>query len=52
MVVNGGLGIYNGAALWSKDKKAEGVMEDLAGIQNARIIGKKVAETAILMKKA
>ena len=52
LVVNGGLGVYNGASLWSKDKKAEGVMEDLAGIKNARIIGKKVAETAVLMKKA
>lgn len=50
IVVNGGLGVYAGGSVWSKDKKAQGAEEDLIGMQNARIIGKRVAETAVLIK--
>lgn len=49
-VVNGGMGCYGGAAIWSQDKKALGAKEDLIGIKNARLIGEKVAETAKIMK--
>jgi multimeric flavodoxin WrbA len=50
LVVNGGLGVYNGGSVWSQDKKAQGAEEDLIGMQNARVIGRKVAETAVLIK--
>jgi len=51
LVVNGGLGVYHGASLWSRDQKAQGAKDDLTGIQNVRVIGKKVAKTAVLIKK-
>ncbi len=49
-VVNGGMGCYGGAAIWSQDKKAQGAKEDLIGIKNARLMGEKVAEIAKVMK--
>ncbi len=42
-VVNGGLGCYGGAAVWSQDRKAEGAAEDVAGMKNARDIARKLA---------
>ncbi len=51
LVVNGGLGIYHGVSIWSKDQKAQGAKEDEAGIRNARTLGSKVAKTAVLIKK-
>jgi len=50
MTVSGGLGTYHGASVWSKDKKALGAQEDLEGLENARKIGRKVAEAARLIK--
>lgn len=52
LVVNGGLGTYAGAAIWSQDKRAEGAQEDFIGLRNARLIGEKVAETAVLINRA
>lgn len=49
-IVNGGLGCYGGAAVWSRDKKEQGAAEDLAGIENARVIGEKVAMMAKVLK--
>lgn len=49
-VVNGGLGCYGGAAVWSQDKKAQGAQEDLFGLKNARLIGEKVATMAKIIK--
>lgn len=50
MAVSGGLGVYNGASVWSQDKKAQGAQEDTIGIKNVRTIGRKVAEAAVRMK--
>ncbi len=50
MVVSGGMGIYHGASVWSKDKKALGAQEDEIGMKNVRTIGRKVAEAANLVK--
>lgn len=49
-VVNGGLGVYAGAAVWSQDRMAEGAAEDLKGMENARIIGERLALTAKALK--
>ena len=49
-VVNGGLGIYAGAAVWSQDRMAEGAAEDVKGMESARMIGKKLALTAKALK--
>ena len=46
--VNGGMVTYTGACIWSKDKGKQGVIEDTIGLNNAKIIGKKVA---LLSKK-
>jgi multimeric flavodoxin WrbA len=50
-VVNGGLGIYGGAAVWSQDKMAKGAEEDLKGMDNARSIGRRLALAALAMGK-
>jgi len=48
-VVNGSMAGYAGASIWSRDRKAEGAAEDEFGIANARALGHKVAQTAILL---
>ncbi|MDR3146069.1 MAG: flavodoxin family protein [Treponema sp.] len=48
-VVNGGLGIYGGAAVWSQDRMAQGAQEDLKGMENARAIGRRLALMARLI---
>lgn len=52
MAVSGGLGVYHGASIWSKDQKELGAKEDATGINSARIIGKKVAAAAKLIHKS
>ena len=49
-VVNGGLGVYAGAAVWSQDRMAEGAAEDEKGMENARAIGRRLALTAKALK--
>jgi multimeric flavodoxin WrbA len=51
IVVNGGLGIYGGAAVWSQDKMAKGAEEDLKGMDNARAIGRRLAKTALAINE-
>lgn len=51
-VVNGGLGVYGGACVWSQDRMAAGAAEDEKGMENARIIGKKLALTAKALRAA
>jgi multimeric flavodoxin WrbA len=46
-VVNGGLGCYGGAAVWSQDKGAEGAAEDLVGMKNVLSIAKKLAQMTV-----
>jgi multimeric flavodoxin WrbA len=48
-VVNGGLGIYGGAAVWSQDRMAQGAQDDLKGMENARAIGRRLALMARLI---
>jgi multimeric flavodoxin WrbA len=50
-IVNGGLGIYGGAAVWSQDKMAQGAEEDLKGMDNACAIGRRLALAALAMGK-
>ncbi len=45
-VVNGGLGIYAGVSVWSQDRLAAGAAEDRQAMQNAQLLGKKLALTA------
>ncbi len=51
-IVNGGLGMYGGAAVWSQDRKAQGAEEDEVAMANARRLGKKLALTAGALKAA
>jgi multimeric flavodoxin WrbA len=51
-VVNGGLGIYGGAAVWSQDRMAQGAQDDLKGMENARSIGRRLAMVAQRMHTA
>lgn len=48
--VSGGPYAYNGAAVWSKDRREEGVKEDEVGLSTVRVIGMRVAEAAVVMK--
>lgn len=49
-VVNGGLGIYAGASIWSQDRMAEGAAEDTYGLERAENLAKKLALTAKALK--
>jgi len=49
-IVNGGLGIYGGVAVWSRDKMAQGAAEDTVAMGNAQLLGKKLALTARALK--
>jgi multimeric flavodoxin WrbA len=51
-IVNGGLGIYGGVSIWSKDRLAAGVADDEQGLSNARFLGMKLALTAAAMQIA
>ncbi len=48
-VVNGSMAGYAGAALWSRDRKADGVKEDEFGLRNAADLGRKAAAMAGLL---
>lgn len=50
-IVNGGIGIYAGASVWSQDKMAQGAEEDLKGMESARTIGRRLAKVSLIMKK-
>jgi multimeric flavodoxin WrbA len=49
-IINGGLGAYSGAAVWSQDKMAKGAEEDLKGMENARSVGRRIAKAAAAVK--
>lgn len=51
MVINGGLGVYAGVSVWSKDRKAAGAEEDTFAMENAEKIGKRVAEAALMVSR-
>lgn len=48
--VIGGLFTYGGASVWSKDQGAEGVLDDQVGVNSCRIIGRRVAKMAKIIK--
>jgi len=50
-IVNGGLGIYAGVSVWSRDRKEEGAKEDTAGMENAEKLGRRIAEMALVIHK-
>lgn len=50
-VCTGGHGMYTGAMLWNPGD-GSGTMDDPAGMENARIMGRKVAVMARVMKEA
>lgn len=48
MLITGGLGgCYNGGTVWTRDKKAQGVIEDEVGLDNVRRLGLGVAEALV-----
>jgi len=49
MVINGGLGVYAGVSVWSQDRKAKGAEEDEFAMGNAEMLGRRVAEAALLV---
>lgn len=49
-ICNGGSGIYSGAALWSPGDGSQ-KMDDEAGMENAKALGKKVAVMSKIMKE-
>lgn len=51
-IVNGGLGIYGGVSVWSRDRMAAGAAEDEQAMSNARFLGRKLAITAAALRSA
>lgn len=51
-IVNGGLGIYSGVSSWSRDRKAAGVADDEQAMSSARLLGRKLALTAAVLRSA
>ena len=49
-IVNGGLGIYAGGSIWSRDRMAEGAADDTIGMENAKFLARKLALTAKALK--
>ncbi|HHY38998.1 MAG TPA: flavodoxin family protein [Clostridia bacterium] len=50
VVVSGGVLAYNGGAIWSKDRGAKGTEEDEVGMRTLRVMGRRVAHIARVMK--
>ena len=50
IVVSGGIFAYNGAAVWSNDKKEQGAKEDSEGMDSVRVIGRRVGLIAKILK--
>ncbi|MEA1927141.1 MAG: flavodoxin family protein [Candidatus Auribacterota bacterium] len=50
MVTGGPGGNYLGAAVWSRDRKAEGAEEDTVGMGRVDGLGKRIAELALVLQ--
>jgi len=50
VVVSGGIFAYNGGSIWSNDKKEIGAKEDTIGMDTVRVIGRRTAIIAKLLK--
>ena len=48
-VINGGLGVYAGVSVWSRDQRAAGAEADVTGMENAGKLGRRVAEAAVAL---
>lgn len=48
--VSGGVFAYNGGAVWSQNRKAEGANEDTIGMGTVRVLGRRVAYAAKILK--
>ena len=48
-VINGGLGAYGGASVWSQDKGSQAVQADPSGAEHCRAMGRRVAKAALAM---
>jgi multimeric flavodoxin WrbA len=49
--VSAGYQAYNGASVWSQDKKAVGAAEDVVGMETVRALAERVVETAKMLKE-
>lgn len=49
-VVDGGMGAYGGACVWSQDKMAKGAEEDKVGLECVSTIAIRLARTAKVLK--
>lgn len=49
-VVSGSTAAYNGAAVWSNDRKIAGVQEDDAGLASVKVMGRRVAVMTKILK--
>jgi multimeric flavodoxin WrbA len=49
--VSAGYQAYNGASVWSQDRKDKGAAEDVVGMETVKALDKRVAETAKMLKK-
>lgn len=47
--LSGGVFAYNGAAVWSNDRKGQGVKDDIEGTRAIKVIGRRVAVLATLL---
>jgi len=50
MVTGGPGGNYLGAAVWSRDRKAEGAEEDTVGMSRVDGLGKRIAKLALVLE--
>ncbi|HHU31282.1 MAG TPA: flavodoxin family protein [Clostridia bacterium] len=48
--VSGGIFAYNGGAVWSQNRKEEGANDDAVGMGTVRVLGRRVAYVAKLLK--
>lgn len=50
VISSGGFFAYNGGSVWSNDQKAKGAEADTVGMETVRIVARKIATLAVLMK--
>jgi multimeric flavodoxin WrbA len=51
LVISGGVFAYNGAAVWSNDRKTQGAREDEQGMKSVRLMGRRIAIFADLIRR-
>ncbi len=48
--VSGGIFAYNGGSVWSQNRRAEGANDDTVGMTSVRVLGRRVAYVAKMLK--